>query len=146
MTDEHPVAIKKRKTVAVSNRPNTLTCVIHYERNKTDLELKPLTEHAFNIIRKAAVVRQSSDNGTHRLDSNSIETSDKTIEIDWTSGDVLPRQLIDIMAASNSGTCEDGTIDDGTIADFDVVPYDMIEEDDELDNILDVIYDEDELD
>jgi hypothetical protein len=58
------------------------------------------------------------------------------LEVDWTSGDVMPHQLIDILVkeqdASNSAAVSE-----------DSVPEDMIEED-ELDNILDIIFDEEE--
>jgi hypothetical protein len=67
MTDEQPVALKKRKTTPSSDC--VLTCVIHYESNKQEKEVKPLTLVSFQTIKKSASVRQSAETENQRLDA-----------------------------------------------------------------------------
>jgi hypothetical protein len=64
------------------------------------------------------------------------ESEDKTLEVEWTDGDVMPRQLVDILVCdqlSNGSATEE----------HQSVSEDMIEED-ELDNILDIVFDDEE--
>jgi hypothetical protein len=67
MSDEQPIALKKRKTTPTSS--TVLTCIIHFTRNTKETDVKPLTSHSFQVIRQAAGVRQSVDNSSQRLDS-----------------------------------------------------------------------------
>jgi len=42
MSDEQPVEIKKRKKSECLNRSDV--CIVHYDRNKSDTDIKSLTE------------------------------------------------------------------------------------------------------
>jgi hypothetical protein len=66
MSDEQPVALKKRKTTQPAD--GVLRCIVHYERNKSDVEIRPLTSHTFEVIKNSAAVRQTADSDVHRLD------------------------------------------------------------------------------
>lgn len=44
-------------------------CIVHTEKNKKDLEVRPLTIHSFTTIQNAVTVRQSQNNSLHRQDS-----------------------------------------------------------------------------
>ena len=64
---------------------------------------------------------------------------DGHLAVDWTLGDVLPQQLVEIVASAESN-------EESSAAEDDYVPYepyeDEIEERDEVDNILDIVFDE----
>jgi hypothetical protein len=66
MSDEQPVALKKRKITKAT--VGQLTCIIHYEKNKNVGEIKSLTQQSFQTIQKSAQIRQSIDVSCHRLD------------------------------------------------------------------------------
>jgi len=66
MSDEQPVALKKRKTAKAT--VGQLTCIIHYEKNKNVGEIKSLTQQSFQTIQNSAQIRQSIDVSCHRLD------------------------------------------------------------------------------
>lgn len=58
-------------------------------------------------------------------------TADGLIQVQWTQGDILPQQLVDVLSSTASAACDSSGIDD-------------VEEDYELDNIIDVIFTDDE--
>jgi len=63
------------------------------------------------------------------------------LAIHWTEGDILHQQLVDILASSTSNDDDcDGVEEDLNY----LVPQEMVEEEDEIDNMLDVIFEEDE--
>jgi len=55
--------------------------------------------------------------------------------VKWTSGDILPMELVDVLATSTSSATVD---DDGNVT------HEEIEEDDVVDNIIDMILDDDQ--
>ena len=68
-----------------------------------------------------------------------MECPDASVTIQWTDGDIIPQQLIDILAATSSPS--DPTDESTPIED-----EEMIEEDYELDNIVDVVFEDDDED
>ena len=57
------------------------------------------------------------------------------LAIDWISGDVMPQQLVDILEANESDL--QNTTDEDDVEE-------LVEEDDEIDNILDIIFEDDQ--
>jgi len=72
MSDEKPVIVKKRKLALASTaRYDTAqkTCIVHYDRNRSDLKLRSLSQNAFQKIQSAVSIRKSQSNEIHRLDA-----------------------------------------------------------------------------
>jgi len=65
--------------------------------------------------------------------------ADSTLEIDWTDGDIMPQQLLDILAAEQSQSHNEATHENNEGSELEVV-----EESDEFENIIDAIFDEEE--
>jgi len=61
-----------------------------------------------------------------------VTSADAGIDIQWTDGDIMPRQLLDVLEPTTDDCCDEG---DGTL--------EVVEEDDETDNILDVVFEDD---
>ena len=61
--------------------------------------------------------------------------------VDWTDGDIMPQKLIDILASEENP--REYTSDDG---DYENHEEEEIEEDEEVDNILDIIFEDDQED
>ena len=51
MSDEQPVTIKKRRVAAPEMCSDSKVCIVHYNTNCGDLQVRPLTERSFNTIR-----------------------------------------------------------------------------------------------
>jgi hypothetical protein len=65
---------------------------------------------------------------------------DGDLSIEWTAGDVLPQKLIDILASTETEQSSSETSQRS-----DNEPFELdIEEDDEVDNIIDMIFDDDQ--
>ena len=67
MADEQPVTIKKRE-VTDSHRKSAV-CVVHYSKDTTDRQIRPLSECSFRTIQNCKLVRQQQENEALRLDS-----------------------------------------------------------------------------
>ena len=69
----------------------------------------------------------------------SCESVHFTLSVKWTDGDVMPQQLVDILASTETQPRNNITeeLEDRW-------HHEMIEVDDEVDNILDVMYDDEE--
>ena len=67
MSDEQPVALKKRKIL--SPVVGQVSCIIHYERHNKLEDVTPLTAQSFDTIRRSASIRQSAATEAHRLES-----------------------------------------------------------------------------
>jgi hypothetical protein len=115
-------------------------------KNGIDLSLLPpckssLRMHCLRANYQAFIWRNSHIAGTFLpspIGNGWKYSSDGTLEVEWTDGDILPRQLVDILA-SNQGVDSQNSAETA----YDSVPEDMIEED-ELDNILDIVFEEEE--
>ena len=71
MSDEKPVAIKKLPKIKarVSSKPSTRCCVVHYDRNVSDHDIRPILQKAFDTICTSVGVRsQQSICSPHRLE------------------------------------------------------------------------------
>ena len=77
MAEERAVYINKKKQKQRQNKHITeKTCIIHYDRNKSDTVVRPLTDISFETIKKSASLRQEfhddicgnipDECGTHR--------------------------------------------------------------------------------
>ena len=63
MSEEKSAELKKTVRKKRSSTPqNERYCVIHLKQNKTDTEIRPLTEHSFSKIKEVADIRKSSRN------------------------------------------------------------------------------------
>ena len=63
MSEEKSVELKKTVRKKRSSTPqNERYCIIHLKQNKTDTEIRPLTEHSFSKIKEVADIRKSSGN------------------------------------------------------------------------------------
>ena len=63
MSEEKSIELKKTVRKKRSSTPqNERYCIIHLMQNKTDTEIRPLTEHSFSKIKEVADVRKSSGN------------------------------------------------------------------------------------
>ena len=63
MSEEKFVELKKTVRKKRSSTPqNERYCIIHLKQNKTDTEIRPLTEHSFSKIKEVADIRKSSGN------------------------------------------------------------------------------------
>lgn len=69
MSDEQPVVIRASKKLKrdTSGEKSGLTCIVHYEHYRSE-PLRRLTDHAFGVIKQAAVVRQQQREPKQRLD------------------------------------------------------------------------------
>jgi hypothetical protein len=67
MSDEQPVPLKKAKKRCAGEQTGRF-CIIHYERNKSDLVLRPLSSDAFEKIQCVMQFRSNLMNAVHRLD------------------------------------------------------------------------------
>ena len=65
-----------------------------------------------------------------------MEAVDGFITVQWTKGELLPEQLVDVLA--------NNTAPNATNSDEDTCPLEEVEEDYELDNIIDVVFDDDD--
>ena len=63
MSDEQPVALKKRKILPPVSR------IIHYEWHNKLEDVTPLTAQSFDTIKRSASIRQSAATEAHRLES-----------------------------------------------------------------------------
>ena len=65
MSDEKPVQLKatrkKRKRKRLST-PEKRVCIIHLNNNKSDTEVRPLTQHSFLKIKNVAQLRKNCGN------------------------------------------------------------------------------------
>ena len=55
------------KKIPQSINEGTRICIIHYSKNSTETDVRPLTEHSFLKIRQAASVRKKSSDENTRL-------------------------------------------------------------------------------
>ena len=63
MSEEKSVELKKTVRKKRSSAPqNVQHCIIHLKQNKTDTEIRPLTEYSFSKIKEVANIRKSSGN------------------------------------------------------------------------------------
>ena len=67
MSDEQPVALKKRKILPPV--VGQVSCIIHYERHNKLEDVTPLTAQSFDTIKRSASIRQSAATEAHRLES-----------------------------------------------------------------------------
>ena len=70
MTDEQPVVLKKRKTLA-NEQAKGLVCIVHYDHHDKSEEVKPLTSSTFGTILNCIrpTVHQSQSSSSSRLDA-----------------------------------------------------------------------------
>jgi len=66
MSDERPIALKKRR-YSLDDGGIVRRCIIHYHRNTTDVEVRPLTLNSFATIGITVAVRQRQDSASYRL-------------------------------------------------------------------------------
>ena len=64
--------------------------------------------------------------------------SDGNLVVDWISGEIMPQQIVDILATPKVGS-SNIRVDD----DVEECHNEVVEEDDEVDNILNVIFEDD---
>lgn len=66
MSDEKPVPLKKLKR-GVGEQKGRF-CIVHYDRNKADLRLRPRSDVAFQAIKETVAFRNTLLNPCHRLE------------------------------------------------------------------------------
>jgi len=66
--------------------------------------------------------------------------TDGSVMIQWHKGDIMPQQLIDVLEASSSSASSSSCETDNTPDDEEC----EVEEDCEVDNMLDIVFEEDE--
>lgn len=123
--------------------PKSWKSVLRF-KNGIDLSLLPPCHSSLRLHVKRATYQTFIWKNAHIADVSFPspegygwkKNSESALEVEWTDGDVLPRQLVDILVC-------DQLSNTSVIHEREPVAGDMIEED-ELDNILDVIFDEED--
>jgi len=75
------------------------------------------------------------------------------LSVTWTDGDIIPKDLVDILASSETAERDQDECSPGNMAGVNDAPertleacLEDVEEEDEIDNILDVIFDDEDED
>ena len=69
MSNEQPVALKRRRLSAPEPVTSGKICIVHYPKFSGDTQVRSLTEHSFRTIRNSVMIRQQHTSTSVRLDS-----------------------------------------------------------------------------
>ena len=126
-----------KKSFSIDNGINlSLLPLTHQHFTCTPYE--PTTNHTFGKIHTFPVKIPSPINNGWKLDES------RNFSVDWTSGDILPLQLVDLVSPTEP---ESSNAEPNECSETNYVYQffkNEIEEDDEIDNIIDVIFEDEQ--